>query len=259
MNAVRRPRRPLALAYHGVDRVPMRQDRASLFVPAETVTRHIRLLRRWGYRLVTFSELAARTEVGDAEAHCALTFDDGFADNVHTLLPILEGEGAPATVFIVSSWLGASHPDAPWARTMTADEIKVLAAGPVEIGSHSHSHRDLSSLTHDEVVDDFTRSKETLEEIIGRSVTVAAYPYGYATDETAKACAAAGFRAACRISGQGSWYDPMQLPREDIHNYTGAAGFYLKQRGMYEPLMRYKPIRMFKKGARRVRSTVRDR
>ena len=250
---------PLALAYHGVSNVPLRQDVASLFVPARSLSRHITWLRRWGYELVTFGELAQRVEEGRGAGACALTFDDGFANNLHELLPVLKATGAPATVFVVSSWLGTPHPDAPWASTLTEDEIRLLADGPVEIGSHSHAHRDLTTLTASEVTADFAFSKQSLEDMIQREVVTAAYPYGRVDEMTGKACAAAGFRAACLISGMGSWDDPMHLPREDMNSYSSTAGLYLKHRGVYERAMEHRVPRTMRSTGRRVRALTQFR
>ena len=247
---------PFALAYHGVGDVPLRDDPAGLFTSPSRLRRHIRVLRSWGYQFVTFGELAARVRAGDGNGYAALTFDDGLADNFHALLPILEVERARATVFVVSSWLGTAHPDANGSMTLNRDELRALAAaGPVEIGSHSATHRNLAALSFEEVREDFRRSREELAEVIGRPVDVAAYPFGLATMETQKACEAAGFVAACRISGLGSWSEPFNLPRQDMANGANLLGLRLKRDGHYEPLMALASGRVLRGGARRLRAT----
>src|SRR5215211_5659995 len=97
----RRSPPPLALAYHGVGDVPLRQDPYGLFVRRRDLQRQIRRLKSWGYRVVRFGELAARIREGRGVGHAALTFDDGPADNLHSLVPLLRSEGVPATVFLV--------------------------------------------------------------------------------------------------------------------------------------------------------------
>src|SRR5690349_16772306 len=136
---------PLALAYHGVDDVPLRRDPDHLFVRPQDLRRQIEKLREWGYELVTFGELAADVKPG----RVALTFDDGLVDNLTTLAPLLAQLGATATVFVVSGWLGEPHPAAPWTRIVTPDELRELRAHGIEIGGLSATHPDLSRRNYD--------------------------------------------------------------------------------------------------------------
>jgi peptidoglycan/xylan/chitin deacetylase (PgdA/CDA1 family) len=239
---------PLALAYHGIADVPLRDDPHGLFVRPGDLVRHVSALRSWGYRLVPFSELADAAAAGRGIGLAALTFDDGLADNLEVLAPLLAGLDAPATAFVCTGLLGGRHPRAAWARILRADEVPALAAAGLEIGSHGSTHRDLSALPYGEARDDLAASKGALEELTGAPVRVAAYPFGRASAETIRACADAGFSAACRTTGVGSWDEPHNLPRQDMTNRCTLTGLRLKRDDRYEPLMRTLPGR----GARRL-------
>jgi peptidoglycan/xylan/chitin deacetylase (PgdA/CDA1 family) len=239
---------PLALAFHGVTDVPLRADPQGLFVSPAELRRHIRRLRDWGYRLVTFGELASLASRKQAEGHAALTFDDGLVDNLSTLAPLLRNEAAPATVFVVSGWLGRAHPDAPWTRIVNTEELGRLAE-TVEIGAHSTEHDDLSAFSYEQARADLETSKSALEQLAG-PVHVAAYPYGRANEETIRACRDAGFAAACRTSGEGSWEEAHNLPRQDMLNRSTTIGLRLKRDGLYEPLMRFRPARAARRASR---------
>jgi peptidoglycan/xylan/chitin deacetylase (PgdA/CDA1 family) len=247
---------PLALAYHGVVDVPAGPDPNGLFVSPREFKRHVGRLRAWGYTLTTFGELAALAADGAADGHAALTFDDGLADNLHTLAPLLAELDAPATVFAVSDWLGRPHPDARWTRLLTEDELRELARAGVEIGSHGASHRDLGSADYEEALTELARSREALSEVIGAPVDVAAYPYGRASGAAREACRAAGYRAACRSTAAGSWSDPYNLPRQDMEPGSTLLGLRLKRADRYEQLMRLRAARALRRAVRRMRAAV---
>jgi peptidoglycan/xylan/chitin deacetylase (PgdA/CDA1 family) len=250
-------RRPLVLAYHGVDDVPLRRDPNGLFVRPVDLRRQIAKLHDWRYRFATFGGLAERVARGDADGWVALTFDDGTVDNLETLAPLLEAEGLPATVFVVSGWLGRPYPWLPSTRIMTAEEVSTLHAAGIEIGAHSTKHDDLSALGYEEARADLERSRHELESILGDPVTVASYPFGRATQETIRACRDAGYRAACRASGEGSWCDLHDLPRQDMDNRCSMLGFRLKRDDRYEALMSHLPARAARRLIRRVREVTR--
>ena len=231
-------RPPLALAYHGVADVPYRRDPHRLFVSPALLGKHIALLRRWGYEFVSFSGLIAAEQQGTAAGKVALTFDDGLADNLHELVPILQRTGTTATVFVVSDWLGRTHPDATWTRLLTEEELVSLHRAGVEIGGHTRSHPDLSVLARAEAERELREGRLALEQLLGSPVAVAAYPYGRANAETLLACRDAGFAGACRADGPGGRDDPFNYIRQDMGNRSTRPGLWLKRDGRYNPLMR---------------------
>jgi peptidoglycan/xylan/chitin deacetylase (PgdA/CDA1 family) len=236
--------RPLALAYHGIGAVPVRDDPFGLFVSPRRLLRHVAWLRRRGYTLVTFGELVERGSDGLA----ALTFDDGFADNEQLL-----ALGVPATVFVTTGWMGGEHPSVPGARMIEADGVRRLHAGGIEIGGHTVTHPYLDRLGYDEAVEEMRAGRERLEALIDAPVPSFAYPFGTATEETVRACGAAGFRAACRTSGNGSVSTPLNYPRENMDGPGTITGLRLKIAGRYEPLMSHYPARVVRRIGRWLR------
>ena len=233
---------PLALNYHGVARVSLRRDPRNLFVAPEDLQKHITKLRAWGYVFTAFGDLADQVSEGRGVNSVSLTFDDGLLDNLTTLLPLLRAENVPATVFAVPGWFGEPHPDAPWTRIMTADEVRELAANGIEIGAHSMTHRDLSALSYEDAHGELLTSKRVLEELLQAPVSVAAYPYGYSSEETRRACRDAGFRFACAAKGLGAWTDPYALPRHGIGNGSTILSLRLKRNPRYHGLMDSRPL-----------------
>jgi peptidoglycan/xylan/chitin deacetylase (PgdA/CDA1 family) len=230
----------LALTYHGVADVPLRDDPYRLFVRPAEIRRHVRTLRSWGYTLTTFGELARRAAAGRHRGYAALTFDDGLADNLSALVPVLTELGAPATVFVVSGWLAGDYPTAPGHRMLTEAELRSLAEH-AEIGAHTVTHPDLTTLSAGEQLHELRASKEQLEAIVERPVGAAAYPYGRCSPTTREACRLAGFEAACLTAGAGTWSDALQLPRQAMNNRDTLVGLWLKRHGRYEQVM--EPVR----------------
>jgi peptidoglycan/xylan/chitin deacetylase (PgdA/CDA1 family) len=227
-----------------------------MFVRPRDLRRQIGRLRAWGYELVSFGELARRAAEDRASGRAALTFDDGLVDNLETLVPLLQAEGAPATVFVVTGWLGQSHPAAPWTRLLTESEVREVSRQGVEIGAHTHTHPDLTTLPRARAREELERSRVALQELTGAAVDLAAYPFGNANDDTRAAAREAGLSAACRTLGAGNWQDPFDLPRQAMENRASDLGLWLKREGRYEALMRWYPARVVRKVTRRAKGIV---
>jgi peptidoglycan/xylan/chitin deacetylase (PgdA/CDA1 family) len=94
----------IVLAYHRV--VHADSDPQSLCVQPHHFAEQLAVLRQQ-FQLVPLRELVQRLSRGRSVAGtAAITFDDGYADNLHAARPALEGLHAPATVFVASDHIG---------------------------------------------------------------------------------------------------------------------------------------------------------
>lgn len=96
--------RAVVLGYHRV--AEERHDPLGLCTPPPVLERHLQAVRQYGEPL-RLLDLAAATARGSPPPRgVAVTFDDGYADALSTAKPLLERYGIPATVFVVTGYLG---------------------------------------------------------------------------------------------------------------------------------------------------------
>jgi peptidoglycan/xylan/chitin deacetylase (PgdA/CDA1 family) len=106
--ARRQPAFPI-LKYHRVN-----DDRDAFFpsVPTAVFERHMAYLART-YRVLTVEELVERCRRSEVPRHAlAITFDDGYRDNLTHAAPILARYGLPATIFLATGFIGTA--EVPW-------------------------------------------------------------------------------------------------------------------------------------------------
>ncbi len=196
-------------------------------------------LQSTGYLLLPLSEALAA-----ARAHArvaALTFDDGYASILHVAFPILERCGGRATVFAVSDYVGRQNrwPGQPQAipdgYLLDWQQLRELAHAGWEIGAHSRTHPDLRRLDERRMRDEIIGGKLAIEDRLGCSVDVFAYPYGL-FQEPARQLVRDNFRAAC--STKMGW----ATQHSDVHALerieTWYFGHYGANRLVGSPLMR---------------------
>src|SRR5690606_6268251 len=96
--------RGLILMYHRVERLA--NDPQLLAVTPERFAEQLEILTRH-YRVVSLHELNRTLRAGRSlRRMVALTFDDGYADNLYNAKPLLERFDCPATVFVTTGQTG---------------------------------------------------------------------------------------------------------------------------------------------------------
>jgi peptidoglycan/xylan/chitin deacetylase (PgdA/CDA1 family) len=96
----------IILAYHRIAHAD--SDPWGLCVSGRHFAEHLEVLRRRG-PVLSMRELAARLGAGTIPyGTVAVTFDDGYADNLFNAKPLLERFGIPATVFVASGHVGGT-------------------------------------------------------------------------------------------------------------------------------------------------------
>ena len=71
---------------------------------------HLQVLKRRGLLLPIREVANALTRRKAPRRFFAVTFDDGYVDNLKNAKPLLERHGVPATIFVTSGWLGRARP-----------------------------------------------------------------------------------------------------------------------------------------------------
>jgi peptidoglycan/xylan/chitin deacetylase (PgdA/CDA1 family) len=119
--------------------------------------------------------------------HLLLTFDDG-GKSALVAADLIEKRGWVGHFFIVTGLIGE-----PGFATR-ADVSELHDRGHV-VGSHSHSHPDVfRRLSEAAMREEWTRSKDILEDILGSPVAAASIPGGHGDHRTELQAAAAGYR-----------------------------------------------------------------
>jgi len=186
------------------------------------------------FDMISLAETQARLCNGSHRPAVAITFDDGYAENCETALPLLIAERIPCTYFVCTEPVLEGTPfahDRTTAKLLkpnSVEQLRAMAEAGVEIGAHSRTHPDFGRITdpatlHDEMV----AARDDLAAAIGRPVRRFAFPFGCPENLTS-----AAFRLA-REAG----YDAV-LTCYGGYNMPGNDPFHLQRRSAEGSLMR---------------------
>jgi len=139
--------------------------------------------------------LAANREVVDLETAVeqwaeagsdrlvVLTFDDGYLDLYSTAYPMLLARDMPFTLYLATEMIESANMGAgvngahQYLTWEMVNEMK--GSGLVEIGAHTHTHRDLRNIDEKEIRSELATSDDLIAARTGVNPRHFAYPWGY--------------------------------------------------------------------------------
>jgi len=224
----------LILCYHGLSE----SWPSPSAIPVERLERQLCHVLERGYRGTTFSEAVLSRPRGKT---VAVTFDDAYRSIGEQAFPLLSRLGLPATLFVPTQWVGRDKPMA-WngidryvggvheseLLPMSWEEIGSLSNAGWEIGSHTRSHADLTTLEDDALDAELTGSRADLEQRLGRPCRAIAYPYGILDARVVRAAERAGYRAGAALPVRVHRPRALEWPRVGVFTNDSEARFRAK-------------------------------
>ena len=207
-------------------------------ISREEFLRQIQYLRNTGYNIIPLPELVRYYE-GEIdslpEKSVVITVDDGWKCTYDIIYKELSRLNVPFTAFLYPKYILGGDYSLSW------DQVREMADNGVDIQSHTLSH---GYLTRNEsgqgagyqswLENELVESKRILEEKVGRTVNVLAYPYGAYDQHVAATTEKAGYSAGltCNFGSVSPETDPYRLHRvvidrtttfEQFRKYLGAS------------------------------------
>ena len=213
---------PPILMYHYIRSVDQGSDPLGyeLSITPDDFNNQMAWLHEQGYIGVRMDGI---TRCLRGEAPCpakaiALTFDDGYADAYTDALPMLKRYGLIATFYIVTNFVGQPG-------YMTWEQVAALREAGMEIGAHTVSHPDLTTLDWETAGFEIAQSKAELDHHLNINVTSFCYPTGLYNAGIEEQVRAAGYLNATTTRWDNDTSDIMALPRRRLSGGTALDAF----------------------------------
>jgi peptidoglycan/xylan/chitin deacetylase (PgdA/CDA1 family) len=179
------------LMYHRVDDIAPDE----YWVLRDEFESQMKALVAYGYQPVLTEDIYNYNYYGGAlpAKPVVITFDDGYEDVYTHAYPVMLQEGLFGEIYVVTD-VTESSPAArrfsslfmgvkgQWNPHLTWPEIIEMAGNGMVFGSHTRTHRDLTTLSDEEMESELMGSQQDLHSQAGIVATSFSYPYGAGDD-----------------------------------------------------------------------------
>jgi len=165
-----------------------------------------------------------------------ITFDDGYRDTLTIAAQSLAEKKLPFTVFVSSANITSG--DSKFLNRQELIELSNVSGAT--IGSHGHAHTHLAKMSPQDVTSDLKHSKDWLEQIIQKPVTMLSYPHGSYNDVVVRIASKIGFEFAATSRWGVFEVDTkkLEIPRIDIWSQDSRKVLQQKLLGQWEWIAR---------------------
>lgn len=231
---------PRVLMYHMISHQKPKAKYNKLRVDPSEFERQLSWLKSTGWKFVFVSELANESN----SKRVALSFDDGYRDNLLVADPILKKYEAKATLYLVTDrhdrdWSTSKkehHTDGELMvepKLLDEDVIQMLASKRWELGGHTVTHANLLNLDTNQCQTEIRQCRDILEKLFDSKVVSFAYPFGFFEDRHVELVEKVGYSFAVTTE-QGISQDlkenRLTLKRVKVSGRDGLASFRLRMR-----------------------------
>lgn len=158
-------RENITLLYHSVGRIDPTDDPYRVNILPEDFEKHLKIISKYKGKI-------------------DITFDDGYGNNFENAFSLLKKYNLSALFFLVTDFIEGKFGSENLGgknfkeRPLTWNEVKIMDKAGMRFGSHSKTHRLLTSISEEEIKNELLDSKEQIEEVLGHGIDSFAYPFG---------------------------------------------------------------------------------
>ena len=131
--------------------------------PIELFKRHIQIIRENGYEIVS--------EITENYGQIEICFDDGFL-GLYDNIELIKKLNVPIHLFVISSFSSKKN------YINTEQLIALNNLSQIIISSHTHTHQVLNLISEKSIIEEFEKSKNTLEKLLKTEVNSICFPEG---------------------------------------------------------------------------------
>jgi peptidoglycan/xylan/chitin deacetylase (PgdA/CDA1 family) len=196
----------------------------SMFVSPSDFANQMKYLKTAGYTVIPLAQIE---NAGQYTKPVIITLDDGYEDNYTNAYPILKEYNFPATVFLISGFIGQPH-------YLNNNEILQMR-DLVSFQDHTVTHRSLATLSAAVQEHELSASKQAIEALTGQKVFAVAYPDGSYNQTTIEIAKQLGYEYAFIMIPGGIYHtgeDPYTIKRVAIPRGLNLDGFIRKIQGL---------------------------
>lgn len=213
------------LMYHVTKAAPAGTPYPELWVTPADFKGQMNWLADNGYTGITMAQLFKYWDQGFKlpEKPVVVSFDDGYPSQAKTARPVLAKHHWPGVLFVELK--NVNSPE----TGLTVSMVKSMLASGWELGSHTLTHPDLTTISASQLEEEVAGSRQQISKKFGVPIEFFCYPAGKFDDTVVAAVNDAGYKGATTVEeGVATPDKPFELKRIRINSDDGVEGFASK-------------------------------